>query len=222
MKDVLDLNLQLFLRNLLPEHTDLEREMIAYAEENHVSIVEPEVGYLLNFMVRLLQPKAVLEIGTAIGFSTIQMAKALPEDGKLTTIELLSGRHELAQENFKKAGVADKIDAVLGDAREIIPQLSESYDLIFWDAAKGQYPDFLVAAEKHLKPNGLLIADNVLINGWVVNLDYPERRKKTMVYRMKDFLEHFKTNEKYQCSVLPLGDGVALIQKRERDGLNHE
>ena len=68
----------------------------------------------------------------------------------------------------------------------------------------------------------MLIADNVLINGWVVNLDYPERRKKTMVYRMKDFLEHFKTNEKYQCSVLPLGDGVALIQKREKDGLNHE
>ena len=162
--------------------------------------------------------KAVLEIGTAIGFSTIQMAKALPSDGKLTTIELLSGRHEMAQENFRKAGVADKIEAVLGDAREIIPELTETYDLIFWDAAKGQYPDFLEAAEKHLKPNGLLIADNVLINGWVVNLDYPERRKKTMVHRMKNFLEHFKTNEKYQCSVLPLGDGVALIQKREKEG----
>lgn len=215
MKDVLGVDLQLFLRGLLPEPSQLELEMMAYAEENHVSIVEPEVGQLLNFLVRLLRPEHILEIGTAIGFSTIQMAKALPEKGMITTIELLPERKELALANFQRAGVRQKIEALQGDAREIVPKLTDSYDLIFWDAAKGQYPEFLAASERMLKPGGLLIADNVLINGWVVNLNYPERRKKTMVYRMKDFLESFKASEQYQCSVLPLGDGVALIQKKE-------
>jgi hypothetical protein len=112
-------------------------------------------------------------------------------------------------------GVADKIDAVLGDAREMVPELKQEYDMIFMDAAKGQYQEFLDIADRILKLGGLLVADNVLINGWVVNLNYPRHRQKTMVYRMKAFLEQFKENTWYQCSVIPLGDGVALIRKRK-------
>ena len=91
--------------------------------------------------------------------------------------------------------------------------MKAQYDMIFMDAAKGQYPEFLVAADDILKPGGLLVADNVLLNGWVVDLQYPRHRQKTMVYRMKAFLEHFKEDERYQCSVVPLGDGVAIIRK---------
>lgn len=104
-----------------------------------------------------------------------------------------------------------------GDAREILPTLTEVYDLIFLDAAKGQYDDFLEIAQRILRPGGLIVADNVLINGWVVNLDYPHRRKKTMVYRMKALLESFQERTDFQCSLIPLGDGVALLWKKENE-----
>ena len=214
MKDVLDLDLQLFLRNLLPEEHAVLQEMRVYAEEHHIPVVDPEVGNLLHILTGLVQPENILEIGTAIGCSTIAMAQAM-DCGRITTIELTEERHTLALDYFKRAGVADKIDAVLGDAREMVPELKQEYDMIFMDAAKGQYQEFLDIADRILKPGGLLVADNVLINGWVVNLNYPRHRQKTMVYRMKAFLEQFKENTRYQCSVIPLGDGVALIRKRQ-------
>ena len=98
-----------------------------------------------------------------------------------------------------------------------MPKLEQQYDFIFMDAAKGQYQEFLTVADRILKPGGLLVADNVLLNGWVVDLNYPRHRQKTMVYRMKAFLEQFKENQQYQCSIIPLGDGVALIRKSEAE-----
>ena len=185
-----------------------------YACKHHISIVEPEVGQLLNVLVNITRPKKILEIGTAIGYSTIWMARALGEDAKITTIELLPGRFQNSQENFQKAGVLDKIKGINGDAKEMIYELDEVYDFIFLDAAKGQYPEFLNLTSKLLKPGGLLVADNVLLNGWVIDLKYPERRKKTMVYRMRSFLEGLKDNEDFTSSIIPLGDGVALIWKK--------
>lgn len=214
MKDVLDTQLQLFLRSILPDEDDVQTELRNYADEHHISVVDPEVGYLLHLLTGLVQPKNVLEIGTAIGCSGIYIARAMRE-GMLTTIELQEERHTMALEYFKRAGVSNKIHAVCGDAREIVPKLDDQYDMIFMDAAKGQYMEFLAVADRILKPGGLLVADNVLINGWVVNLNYPRHRQKTMVYRMKEFLEQFKENPAYQCSVIPLGDGVALIRKCE-------
>lgn len=217
MKDVLDLELQLFLRSLLPEENAVLLEMRSYAEEHHIPVVDPEVGHLLHLLTGLIQPQSILEIGTAIGCSTIAMANAM-EAGSITTIELTEERHTMALDYFNRAGVADRIHAVLGDARELVPQLDRQYDMIFMDAAKGQYQEFLDIADRILKPGGLLVADNVLLNGWVVNLNYPRHRQKTMVYRMKAFLEQFKENTQYQCSVVPLGDGVALIRKhREKE-----
>lgn len=217
MKDVLDLELQLFLRDLLPAEDLVLQELRCYAEEHHVPVVDPEVAQLLGLLTSLLQPEQVLEIGTAIGCSAIYMARAM-QQGTITTIELQQERYELALENFKRAGVAEKIHAVLGDARVLVPKLEQQYDFIFMDAAKGQYQEFLAVADRILKPGGLLVADNVLLNGWVVDLNYPRHRQKTMVYRMKAFLEQFKENRQYQCSVIPLGDGVALIRKSEAKG----
>ena len=115
---------------------------------------------------------------------------------------------------FRSAGVADKIIAINGDAKIIVKNLSDQFDFIFLDAAKGQYPEFLNLCAKLLKPGGLLVADNVLLNGWVIDLNYPERRKKTMVYRMRNFLEDLKDNPDFINSIVPLGDGVALIWKK--------
>lgn len=213
MKNVLDLELQLFLRTLLPEEDAVLQEMRDYAEENNIPVVDPEVGYLLHLLTGLVQPKRVLEIGTAIGCSTIAMARAM-HTGTITTIELTEKRYTMAQKFFQKAGVENRIQAVLGDARQLILQQEELYDMIFMDAAKGQYQEFLNVADRILKPGGLLVADNVLLNGWVVNLNYPRHRQKTMVYRMRAFLEQLKENDGYQCSIVPLGDGVALIRKQ--------
>jgi len=214
MKDVLDNNLQYFLKFLLPNRDPLLIEMEKYALEHHVSIVEPEVGQLLNLLVNIKKPENILEVGTAIGYSTIWMARALNSGAKITTIELLPKRFNKALDNFRKAQVIDKIKGINGDAKEVVSQLIETYDFIFLDAAKGQYPEFLNLARRLLKPGGLLVADNVLLNGWVINLKYPERRKKTMVYRMRSFLEDLKNQDDFLSSIIPLGDGVALIWKK--------
>lgn len=220
MKDVLDEKLQDFIKNILPAPDDLLAEMTAYAEANHISIVEPEVGNLLNLLVHMQKPENILEVGTAIGASTLYMARTLADNGgagRITTIELVPERAAHAEANFKRAQLSERIQLLKGDAREILPTLTEVYDLIFLDAAKGQYDDFLEIAQRILRPGGLIVADNVLINGWVVNLDYPHRRKKTMVYRMKALLESFQERTDFQCSLIPLGDGVALLWKKENE-----
>ncbi len=216
MKDLLEENLQCFIKALLPQPDKVLQDMRIYAEKHHISIVEPEVGNLLNLLVGLTKAENILEIGTAIGHSTIYMARAMSK-GRITTIELMPERADLAAQYFKQAHVDAKIHQIIGDAREIFPHLEETYDLIFLDAAKGQYENFLVYSYDLLKPNGLIVADNILLNGWVVDLNYPKHRQKTFVYRMRDFLESFKVRKDYQCSIIPLGDGVALFRKKERN-----
>ena len=127
MKDVLDLDLQLYLRNLLPQEDALLQEMRSFAEEHYISIVDPEVGYLLHLLTGLVQPQTILEIGTAIGCSAIYMARAM-EKGTITTIELQEQRHRMALEYFQRAGVSEKIDARLGDARKLVPEIEAQYD----------------------------------------------------------------------------------------------
>lgn len=220
MKDVLDSNLQAFIKNILPAPDGILADMMRYAQSNHISVVEPEVGNLLNLLVHLLKPQQILEVGTAIGVSTLYMARAMADyttAGQIRTIELKPERAQLAQENFQKAQLASYIHLQQGDAREILPQLDESYDMIFLDAAKGQYEDFLTVSQRILRPGGLIVADNVLLNGWVVNLDYPTHRQKTFVLRMRALLESFRQRQDWQCSLLPLGDGVALLQKKENE-----
>ncbi len=214
MKDLLETDLQNFIKNILPEKNELELEIQKYAEENHVSIVEEEVANFLKVITGIKKPEKILEIGTGLGFSTINMAKSLGEKGKITTIELLKGRMEKAAYFIEKSGEKEKIKMIHGDGREIINQLDETFDIIFLDAAKGQYGKFLEKCDSLLNDNGIIIADNVLINGWVINLEYPERRKKTMVVNMRNFLEGFRNNKKYELTLIPLGDGVALIGKR--------
>ncbi len=214
MKDLLDTELQNFLKNILPEKDDLELEIQKYADENHVSIVEEEVGNFLKIITKIKKPLRILEIGTGLGYSTINIAKSISNEGKIITIELLPKRMEKAAYFIEKSGQKNKVDLILGDGRKIINDFNEPFDMIFLDAAKGQYGKFLQKCDTLLKDDGIIIADNVLINGWVINLQYPERRKKTMVMNMRKFLEEFKNNKKYELTLIPLGDGVALIRKR--------
>ena len=124
MKDLLETDLQNFIKNILPEKNELELEIQKYAEENHVSIVEEEVANFLKVITGIKKPEKILEIGTGLGFSTINMAKSLGEKGKITTIELLKGRMEKAAYFIEKSGEKEKIKMIHGDGREIINQLT--------------------------------------------------------------------------------------------------
>lgn len=217
MKDVLAKDLQDFIKMLLPERSRLEEDIFSYAQEHHVSIVEEEVANFLTVLTAIKKPKKILEIGTGLGYSTISMAKSLPEGAEILSIELLPGRKEKAQEFIKKTPYWEKIKLLCGDGREIINQLDDKFDLVFLDAAKGQYPKFFDKFDQLLQEDGIIIADNVLINGWVVSMEYPERRKRTMVVNMRKFLEDFKNKKNYEMTLIPLGDGLAIIKKKVKN-----
>ena len=178
-----------YLASLEPAADRLLVQIETKAREDRIPIIRKETGALLKTLIAALQPEQILEVGTAVGYSSLLMANVMPREGHITTIENYEKRIPIARENFRRAGMEERITLLEGDAGEIIQNLPKAaYRFIFMDAAKGQYPEFLVAADDILKPGGLLVADNVLLNGWVVDLQYPRHRQKTMVYRMKAFL----------------------------------
>ncbi len=188
----------------------IEREAI----ESYVPIIRKETQSLLKVLLLLKKPVKILEVGTAIGFSSILMSEYMPEDGHITTIEKYEKRIPIARENFKRAGKEDKITLLEGDALEIMQSLDDSYDMIFMDAAKGQYIRYLPEALRLLRPEGLLISDNVLQDGDVIESRFAvERRNRTIHSRMREYLYELKHKEGLQTTILPLGDGVALSVK---------
>ncbi len=189
----------------------IEREAI----ESYVPIIRKETQSLLKVLLLLKKPVKILEVGTAIGFSSILMSEYMPGNGHITTIEKYEKRIPIARENFKRAGKEDKITLLEGDALEIMQSLDDSYDMIFMDAAKGQYIRYLPEALRLLRPEGLLISDNVLQDGDVIESRFAvERRNRTIHSRMREYLYELKHKEGLQTTILPLGDGVALSVKK--------
>ena len=168
-------------------------------------------------MVALKQPKHILEVGTAVGYSALLMARIMPEDAHITTIEKFEKRIPVAKANFKKAQLEDRITLLEGDAGEILADLSGSFDFIFMDAAKGQYINWLPDIIRLLAPGGLLMSDNVLQDGTIVESRYAvERRDRTIHVRMREYLYTLKNSEALETTILPIGDGVALsVLKRK-------
>lgn len=160
------------------------------------------------------QPKRILEVGTAIGFSALLMSEYAPKDCKITTIEKYEKRIPLARENFKKAGKEDSITLLEGDASLILKELTDSYDFIFMDAAKGQYIHFLPDILKLMPVGGVLVSDNVLQDGDVMESRFAvTRRDRTIHSRMREYLYELKHNELLCTDILPVGDGVTVSVK---------
>ena len=205
-----------YIRNLAPERPAFMLEMEKYAVDNYVSIIPPEVAQFLTFLVRLRQARKVLEIGTAIAYSTIWLAWAVaPWDGHVTTIEINDRRVEAALKNIREAKLEERITLLQGHAIDIIPDLQDTYDFIFIDAAKGQYQWFFEELYPRLEPGGLLVADNVLAEGKVVVPDEELRhRQKTAVRRLRDYLEMITTHPDLETTVVPLGDGISISLKK--------
>ena len=197
----------------------LEKEAL----EKHVPVIRRETQKLLRTLLALQKPMNILEVGTAVGFSTLLMCEYGPADVQITTIENYEKRIPLAKENFRKAGQESKITLLEGDAAKILAGLSGSYDLIFMDAAKGQYIHWLPDVLRLLKTGGVLLSDNVLQDGNLIESHYiVERRDRTIYKRMREYLYALKHDPLLETSILPLGDGVTVsVKKEERQWENH-
>lgn len=199
-----------YLHKLIPESGTELKKLEDYAEKNAVPIIHREVKALIEVLCLLKKPKKILEIGTAIGYSASVMAFSSPEDVKITSIEREPEMTELALENIKKLNLEEKIRVIEGDALEVLPLLSSKYDLIFMDAAKGYYNEFFDSVITLLNDGGLLICDNVLYKGMTATDELVKRRQKTIVGRMREYLEMLCNHSKLTTSVIPIGDGVTV------------
>lgn len=204
-----------YIRSLLPEKNGNFKVMEMYAEENHIPIVQPEVAQLLKVLIKINKPNNILEVGTAIGYSALIMAEVTSAKCKITTIERRKDMIELAINNISKTEYNNKINILEGEAEDILSNLEEKYDFIFLDAAKGQYLDFFNKCIKSLNVGGIIVSDNVLYKGMVATDKLVIRRKKTIVKRLREFLQYINHIEGYISSVIPIGDGVAITYREE-------
>lgn len=203
-----------YLRGLIGENKGILKELEDFAKENGVPIVQKEAGKFLEFMVSMKRPLKILELGTAIGYSSILMYNAAKTNPDIVTIERSQEMIKLAKENLKKFNLEDKITIKEGDCLEILENLDEEFDLIFMDAGKGHYNHFLPHCLRLLKQDGIIIADNVLFRGMVPSDDLVKRRKITIVKRMRTYLEMVSNDENLITSVIPMGDGIAITKRR--------
>lgn len=203
-----------YIRGLIPERTGTLKEIEDFARENGVPIVQKEAGKFLEFMVSMKKPIRILELGTAIGFSSILMYEAAGTNPDIVTIERDERMIELAKVNLKRFNLEDKITIKEGDCLEVLEKLEEPFDLIFMDAGKGHYNHFLPHCLRLLKNDGIIIADNVLFRGMVASDDLVKRRKITIVKRMRSYLDMVSNDENLITSVIPMGDGIAVTKRR--------
>lgn len=206
--------LQNYLNELLPLCDGTLGEIQKNSYEKNVPIIPNDVVRLISFILSVKRPHDILEIGAAVGFSSSLMSKFLDEGGKITTIDRFDVMIEHFKENRKKMGLENKIELIEGDACDILPTLNKKYDVIFLDAAKGQYIQMLPDCLRLLKVGGILIADDVLQDGRIAKKreDVP-RRQRTIHKRMREFLWEVTHNEALETSVLTIGDGVVLCHK---------
>lgn len=195
-----------------PEYLN-EVEQFALATE--VPIIRKEMQSFMKTLLTMHKPMRILEVGTAIGFSALLMSEYMPEGGHITTIEKYEKRIPIAKENFEKYGKNNCITLLEGDAMDILANLSEPFDFIFMDAAKGQYINFLPNVIRLLNLGGVLVSDNVLQDGDIIESKYAiTRRNRTIHNRMREYLYTLKNHEQLETSIIPLGDGVALCVKK--------
>ena len=213
---IIDERLATFINSLDSGNAPYLNELERYAKKTNVPIIRTEMQSLLKFLLAMKQPKEILEVGTAIGFSALLMSEYGPEDCHITTIEKYEKRIPIALENFKKNGKENAITLLEGDATEILQTLEGTYDFIFMDAAKGQYINFLPDILRLLKVGGILISDNVLQDGDIIESRFAvTRRNRTIHARMREYLYELKHHEDLETVILPVGDGVTLSVRRK-------
>lgn len=212
---IVDERMLAYINSLDRGHTPFLEKLAREAAETRVPIIRREMQSFLKVFLMIQQPRKILEVGTAIGFSAVFMAEYGPLDCSVTTIENYEKRIPLARENFRKSGYQDRITLLQGDAAEVLKTLEGPYDLIFMDAAKGQYIRFLPEVLRLLRPGAVLISDNVLQEGDIIESHYlVERRNRTIYKRMREYLYTLKHSRELETSIIPLGDGITVSVRR--------
>ena len=213
MEERIDVFLDLY-REPLPEcFSEIEK----YAADNHVPIMENGTADILRYTLRSLHPKEVLEIGTAIGYSALFMRECMPEGGHIATIEKIESRYVEAEKNFRKYDADSRITLIKEDAGKAIEKLRDEglkYEVIFLDAAKGQYPAYLPVLIDLLESGGVLITDNIFHNGAVINSRYAvNQRDRTIHDRLREYMRDITGHGDLNTLIIPIDDGVAICQK---------
>lgn len=213
---IVDERLVTYINSLDRGNTDFLNQLEMEALRDHVPIIRRETQSLLKVLLELTAPSRILEVGTAVGFSALLMSTYGPGECRITTIENYEKRISAARENFKKAGKEKQITLLEGDAQKVLKTLEEPFDFIFMDAAKGQYIHFLPQVQRLLVPGGVLVSDNVLQDGDLIESHYAvERRNRTIHKRMREYLYELKHSSAFLTSILPLGDGVTVSVRKE-------
>ena len=215
---IVDERMVTYMNSLDKGNTPFLNHLEQEALKNRAPIIRREMQSFLKVLLQIKAPKRILEVGTAVGFSTLLMSTYNPADCEIVTIENYEKRIPIAKENFRKAGKEEQITLLEGDAQEILKTLTGSFDFIFMDAAKGQYINFLPEVLRLLEDGGILLSDNVLQDGDIVESHFAvERRNRTIYKRMREYLYVLKHHELLETSILPLGDGVTLSIKKQQE-----
>ena len=204
-----------FINSFDKGNTPFLDEIEKFALENGIPVIREEMQSLLKLLLAIKRPEQILEVGTAIGFSALLMSEYGPAGCRVTTIEKYEKRIPQALENFRRAGKEEAITLLKGDASAILKELEGSYDFIFMDAAKGQYIHFLPDILRLMPQGGLLVSDNVLKGGEIMESRYAVvRRDRTIHSRMREYLYELKHNEQLETAILPVGDGVSVSVRK--------
>ena len=208
---IVDERMTSFINSYASPNSEALDELERYSIETNVPIIRKEMQSLIKFLLAMKSPKNILEVGTAIGFSAVLMAENSPEKTTITTIEQYEKRIPIAKENFKKFGLNERVKLLEGDATDILKELKGPYDFIFMDAAKGQYINFLPDILRLLSKDGILLTDNVMQEGDILESKYVvERRNRTIYKRMREYLYELTHNDMLTTVILPIGDGVTV------------
>lgn len=205
-----------YINSLEKENSPVLEEIEKEARKDGVPIIRKEMESFLRVMLSIKKPMRILELGTAVGYSAILMSECINEKGQIITIENYDKRIPIAKENIKKAGRENVIKLLEGDAMEIMPTLeSDQFDFVFMDAAKAQYIHFLPEVLRLMKKDGVLITDNVLQEGDLIQSKYVVRRRdRTIHKRMREYLEVVKNHSQLETSIVPIGDGITMSVKK--------
>ena len=212
---IVDERMVTYIRSLERPENPVIEAIEQEALESFVPIIRKETQSFLNVMMLMNRPARVLEVGTAVGFSAILMSEYLPEGSRITTIENYEKRIPIARNNFKRAGKEEQIRLIEGDALEVMKTLEGPYDFIFMDAAKGQYINYLPEILRLMPKGGLLITDNILQEGELVESRYVvTRRDRTIHTRIREYVYELTHNDNLITSIVPIGDGITLSVKK--------
>lgn len=208
-----------YIREKTTQKNEFLKKLEQYATENKVPIAEPETARLLSVLTKLKRPHKILEVGCAIGYSSILMSEGLEDNGSILTLEYNTEMIDIARENIRRAGLENVIKVVEADAKDYLWYIEddESFDMIFLDGPKAHYCYMLDDAVRLLKKGGLLISDNVLFKGMISDDEHFARRKVTIINRLREYIDMLMQHPQLETAILSQGDGVTVSVKTVSD-----